>query len=117
MSKTFNRYAVTAAAVAVMAGGAVATASPVQAVQAAGLTIVNLVASPNAAAPTTLIAHDIVSAGPLGATFNFPVSISRLVDGSAQVVASGMGTATYQCNGSAVNTYTAVGKELTVPCG
>jgi hypothetical protein len=114
MAKTFNRYAVTAAAVAVLAGGAVTTASPAQAV---GPTIVNLVASPNAAAPTTLIAHDIVSAGPLGATFNFPVSISRLIDGSAQVVASGKGTATYQCNGSAINTYTAVGKELTVPCG
>lgn len=117
MSKPFHRYALTAATIALLAGGALVTAAPAQAVQPAGITIVNFVANPNATAPTTLDAHDIVSSGPLGATFNFPVSISRVVDGSTQVVASGMGFATYHCDGTAVNTYTAIGQTLTVPCG
>jgi hypothetical protein len=46
-----------------------------------------------------------------------PVSISRVTDGAAQVVASGKGVVRYQCTGTAITTYTANGEQLTVPCG
>jgi hypothetical protein len=109
MSKISNRYALTAAAVVVLAGGAIATASPAQALDGPITTFT--------ATSTALTATDIDFLSPLGPVIPFPVSISRLVHGSAQVVASGRGSAVYQCDGSAVNTYTAVGKQLTVPCG
>ncbi|MEV6826634.1 hypothetical protein [Amycolatopsis sp. NPDC051102] len=70
-----------------------------------------------AATATTLSAVNQLSNFPLGPIIPLPVSISRLVGGSEQVVASGVGFVQYQCDGAAINTYTAVGKELTVPCG
>ncbi|MEV6872901.1 hypothetical protein [Amycolatopsis sp. NPDC051128] len=95
-------------AVAFLTGGAVATASPAQAADGLNQYFV--------ASATSLFAVNQIWNFP-GPSFPLPVSISRLVDGSPQVVASGRGSVSYQCNGTAINTYTAVGKELTVPCG
>lgn len=69
------------------------------------------------ATATTLTAVNEMSYFPLGPIIPLPVSISRVVGGASQVVASGSGFVQYQCNGSATNTYTAVGRELRVPCG
>jgi len=104
-----HRFIVTTAAVAVLSGSAVATAAPAH---AAGGLVRYFTAS-----ATTLTAVSYMSNFPLGPNIPLPVSISRVVDGSTQVVAGGNGTVQYQCNGTAINTYTAVGKELTVPCG
>jgi hypothetical protein len=90
-------------------GGAVATAAPAYALGGPIQTF-------NATA-TTLTAVNEISYWPLGPTVPLPVSISRVVNGSEQVVASGTGFVQYTCNGAVVNTYTAPGKELTVPCG
>jgi hypothetical protein len=109
MPNRFHRYAVLAAAVALLTGGGLATATPAHAL---GGVIQSFTAT-----STTLTAVDKISNFPLGPIIPLPVSISRLVDGSAQVVASGVGSVQYQCNGTAINTYTAVGRELTVPCG
>jgi hypothetical protein len=54
---------------------------------------------------------------PLGPIIPLPVSSSRLAGGSAQVVAGGVGVVHHRCSGAALTTYTAVGRELTVPCG
>ena len=109
MPHRFQRSTVIVVAVALLTGGAVAAATPAHAL---GGTIQTFTAT-----ATTLTAVNEISYWPLGPTILFPVSISRLVDGSEQVVASGKGFVQYQCNGTAVNTYTAVGKELTGPCG
>lgn len=109
MPHRFPRYAVIAAAVALLTGGAVATATPAHAVAGP---IQSFTAS-----ATTLTAVNEYSYWPLGPIVPLPVSISRMVNGSAQVVASGKGSVRYQCDGTAINTYTAIGKELTVPCG
>ncbi|EOD70411.1 hypothetical protein H480_00962 [Amycolatopsis vancoresmycina DSM 44592] len=69
------------------------------------------------ATATTLNAVNEISYFPLGPIIPLPVSISRVVDGSPQVVASGKGFVQYQCNGTAVTTYTALDRQLTVPCG
>ncbi|MFF1608454.1 hypothetical protein ACFVYA_11790 [Amycolatopsis sp. NPDC058278] len=69
------------------------------------------------ATATTLTAVNQYSYFPLGPIIPLPVSISRLVDGAAQVVASGKGVVQYQCDGTAINTYTANGVVLSVPCG
>ncbi|MGW3993978.1 hypothetical protein ACWEF6_10875 [Amycolatopsis sp. NPDC004772] len=66
---------------------------------------------------TTLTAVNQYSYFPLGPIIPLPVSISRLADGGAQVVASGKGVVQYVCQGTAITTYTANGAELTVPCG
>ncbi|MGW3963763.1 hypothetical protein ACWED2_28380 [Amycolatopsis sp. NPDC005003] len=66
---------------------------------------------------STLTAVNEYSYFPLGPIIPLPVSISRLTGGAAQVVASGKGFVQYQCSGTAANTYTANGVELTVPCG
>ncbi len=66
---------------------------------------------------TSLTAVNEYSYFPLGPIIPLPVSISRVVDGTAEVVASGRGVVQYQCNGAAITTYTANGAELTVPCG
>lgn len=104
-----HRISVVAVAVALLTGGGVATAAPAHAL---GGPIQNFTAS-----ATTLTAVNKISYFPLGPTILFPVSISRVVDGSEQVVASGKGFVQYQCNGTALNTYTAVGMQLSVPCG
>lgn len=108
------RIAVTTAAVTVLAGAAIATASPAQALSGP---VQSLAAEPNDTAPTQLIATNLVIEPGLGPIINFPVTIYRVVDGAQQAVASGTGNAVYQCAGAAVHTYTAVGKTLTVPCG
>jgi hypothetical protein len=105
----FPRYAVIAAAATLLTGGSVATATPADALSGP---IQSFTAS-----ATALTAVNKMSYFPLGPIIPLPVSISRLVDGSAQVVAGGTGVARYQCDGTAINTYIAVGKELTVPCG
>jgi hypothetical protein len=109
MPHRFHRYPVIAAAVALLTTGALATAPTAHAL---GGTIQTFTAT-----ATTLTAVNEISYWPLGPTIMLPVSISRLVNGSAQVVASGKGFVQYQCNGTAINTYTAIDKELTVPCG
>ena len=109
MAHRLSRYAVAAAAVTALAGASVVTAAPAQAVN--GSTVTFTFTS------NRLVAVNELSYFPLGPTFLFPAPISRVVDGSAQVVASGSGMVTYQCQGTAINTYTAVGQELTVPCG
>jgi hypothetical protein len=106
MPRRFHRYAVVAAGVALLAG---VTATPAYALGGPIQTFT--------ATATTLTAVNEYSYWPLGPTILFPVSISRVVDGSAQVVASGKGFVQYKCNGAAVNTYTALDKTLTVPCG
>ncbi|OXM61933.1 hypothetical protein CF165_36920 [Amycolatopsis vastitatis] len=98
-----------AAAVALLTGGSVAAAGPAHAINGQVRLFM--------ATSTELFARSGISNFPLGPFIPFPVSISRVVDGSAQVVASGVGTATYRCNGTAINTYTALDQELTVPCG
>jgi hypothetical protein len=104
-----HRYAVITVAVAFLTGGAVATASPAQAT-------VRLNQMFYAIGPTLTAVNEVWNFP--GPNIPLPVSISRLVDGSPQVVASSAwGRVNYQCNGTAINTYTAVGKELTVPCG
>jgi hypothetical protein len=108
MSNSFRRSAVIAAMVALLTGGMVATATPAYAISS------NVSFTATA---TELTAVDILSFWPLGPIIMFPVSISRVVDGTEQEVASGRGVARYQCNGTAVNTYTAIGQQLTVPCG
>lgn len=108
MSRSFRRSAVIATMVALLAGGMVATATPAYAISGnVGFT----------ATATELTAVDIISYWPLGPVIMFPVTISRAVDGTEQEVASGRGSANYECNGTAMNTYTAVGRRLTVPCG
>ncbi|MEV6610120.1 hypothetical protein [Kutzneria sp. NPDC051319] len=109
MSRRNHRYVLIAATVATVMSGAVATAAPAHALGGPIQTFT--------ATSTTLTAVNEISYWPLGPTVLFPVSISRLVNGVEQVVASGKGFVQYTCNGAAVNTYTAVGKELTVPCG
>ena len=69
------------------------------------------------ATATTLTAVNQYSYFPLGPIIPLAVSISRIVDGGTQVVASGKGVVRYQCDGAALNTYTANGMELTGPCG
>ncbi len=66
---------------------------------------------------TALTAVNQYSYFPLGPIIPLPVSISRVTDGSAQVVASGKGVVQYQCNGTALTTYTANNSTLSVPCG
>ena len=109
MSRGIHRYVVTAAAVTALAGASVVTASPAQAISGPLQTFT--------ATATELSAVNQLWYTPLGPIINFPVTISRVVDGSDVPVASGSGFVTYQCDGAAVNTYTAVGKTLTVPCG
>lgn len=106
MSHNFRRYAAIAAGVALLTG---VTATPAYALGGTTMTFTDH--------STYLTAVDQISYWPLGPTILLPVSISRVVDGTEQVVASGKGFVEYQCNGTAINTYTAVGKELTVPCG
>jgi hypothetical protein len=52
---------------------------------------------------------------------NFPVTISRIVGATSTQVASGLGSATYVCNGTAENEYSATGPALddvfTAACG
>ncbi|MGW4059275.1 hypothetical protein ACWEGE_13390 [Amycolatopsis sp. NPDC004747] len=100
-----RRIAVIASGIALLTG---ATTAPAH---AAGV-IRNF-----SATATTLTAVNEISYFPLGPIIPLPVSISRVVDGAPQVVASGQGFVQYQCNGTATNTYTAVDRELTVPCG
>jgi hypothetical protein len=109
MSRRIQRPVLIAATVATLMGGAVATAAPAHAL---GGPIQSFTAT-----ATTLTAVNEISYWPLGPTVPLPVSISRVVGGTEQVVASGNGFVQYTCNGTAVNTYTAVGKELTVSCG
>ena len=108
MSLGIPWYAVTIAAAALSVGSLPATTST----SAANNEILSFTAT-----STTLTAVAELSYFPLGPIIPLPVTISRVVNGTAQVVASGKGSVTYQCQGTAVNTYTAVGKTLTVPCG
>lgn len=95
-----------ASAVVLLAGGGVATAATVNG-RIVGFT----------ATATTLTAVNRISNFPLGPVIPSPATIYRMVDGSPQVVADGLGFVQYQCNGTTINTYTAVGRELTVPRG
>ncbi|WP_410611224.1 hypothetical protein [Amycolatopsis sp. lyj-109] len=106
MSHRMARYAVIAVGVVSLTGAGVA---PAHAVGGPTRTFTF--------SGTSLTAVNKYSYFPLGPTILFPVSISRLTDGSAQVVASGKGFVQYQCSGTAINTYTANDMELTVPCG
>jgi hypothetical protein len=108
MPHRISRFSAITSAVVLLTGGGVATAAPAHALGTPFRTFT--------AYTTELIAVNELSTFP-GPWIPFPVSISRVVDGSAQVVASGVGSVTYRCNGTAVNTYTAVDKVLTVPCG
>lgn len=114
MSTRFARFALTAVALAGLAGTTVATATPAQALSGP---IQFLTAEPNDTAPTQLVAANEVAEPGLGPIIPLPVTIYRVVDGANQAVASGTGTVVYPCAGDSVNTYTAVGKTLTVPCG
>lgn len=107
--RPFFRISVIASAVVLMTGGGVATAAPGDTVngQIVGFT----------ATATTLTAVNRISNFPLGPIIPLPATIYRVVGGSPQVVADGVGFVQYQCDGTAINTYTAVGRELTVPCG
>ncbi|MEU4524913.1 hypothetical protein AB0F52_40105 [Amycolatopsis sp. NPDC024027] len=106
MTHRISRYAAIAVGVVALTGAGVtpahAVSGPIQSFTFTG---------------TALTAVNEYSYFPLGPIIPLPVSISRLVDGSAQVVASGKGVVQYQCNGAAINTYTANGVVLSVPCG
>ncbi|MFB9685640.1 hypothetical protein [Amycolatopsis plumensis] len=106
MTHRMSRYAVIAVGVLALSGAGVAPAQavsgPIQSFTFNG---------------TTLTAVNQYSYFPLGPIIPLPVSISRVVDGTAQVVASGKGVVRYPCNGTAINTYTANGVQLSVPCG
>lgn len=111
MSHGIQRCVTVAAAVAVVVGGSVTT---VTAAPALGGYTITFTYEPKL---SELVAVNELSYFPLGPTILFPVSISRVVNGAEQVVASGKGFLTYRCDGTEVTTYRAVGKELTVPCG
>lgn len=106
MTHRISRYAAITVGVVALTGAGVAPA------HAVGGPIRSFTAT-----ATTLTAVNQYSYFPLGPIIPFPVSISRLVDGGAQVVADGKGFVQYRCTGAAINTYTANGVELTVPCG
>jgi hypothetical protein len=106
MTHRISRYAAVAVGVLALTGAGVAPAhavsGPIRSFTFSG---------------TTLTAVNQYSYFPLGPIIPLPVTISRLVDGGAQVVADGKGFVQYQCAGPAITTYTANGVELTVPCG
>jgi hypothetical protein len=112
LSGHWGKIAVAAALVTASGGTAVAAASPAAAYSyCRSLYGYNFYTSPR-----EIVAFYEIAC-PSG-TNNEPDSISKLVDGTWKVVASGSGSVTYVCQGSAENEYeTSTNAPFQEPCG